>query len=143
MSVSAVKQVEAFYERHANKLPNKELVSRKTGEARYILDKPLRALLSEYNQTNPDQQVSFSSFVALCPRHVKTKQQAKYVVCLCEYCENSQLKVNAINAKSCNQCMEKASTSLQVSPCVLKVTATNSITHHALTENVINMASVC
>lgn len=97
ISASTVKQVEAFYERHSKQLPDKKLVSKKTNKARSILDKTLTELHFKYNQTNPNQQVSLSSFAALRPHHVKTKQQAKYVGCLCEYCENVQLKVNAIN----------------------------------------------
>ena len=49
-------------------------------------------LYVKYTEAHPD-----NLFYRCRPRNVKTKAKAKYMGHLCEYCENLQLKIEAIN----------------------------------------------
>ena len=51
----------------------------------------------KYTEAYLDNPVSAAMFYRCRPRNVKSKMQAKYVGCLCEYCENLQLNIEAIN----------------------------------------------
>lgn len=58
-----------------------------------------KELHQHFNQSHPEGQVSYAKFAMLRPSHVKTKQQAKYNGCLCEYCEKIHLQLNSVNAQ--------------------------------------------
>ena len=62
-----------------------------------IMEHSITQLHVKFNKANPENQVCASSFYDNRPRHVKTKREAKYVGCLCEYCENIELKIACIN----------------------------------------------
>ncbi|XP_072172303.1 uncharacterized protein [Diadema setosum] len=96
VNLETVKQVHEFYEVNSSEMPDKRLVSKKTRKPRRIIDTSIAILHEQYNKTYPDQQVCSSSFYALRPKHVSTKRQAKYHGCLCEYCENLQLKLEVL-----------------------------------------------
>ncbi|PIK36573.1 hypothetical protein BSL78_26595 [Apostichopus japonicus] len=99
VSLSTIEDIQHYYEISSNELPDKKFVGKKSGKPRYIMDRSLKESHQLYNKCYPDGQVSFSTFSKLRPSHVKTKQQAKYSGCLCEYCENIQLKINSANAQ--------------------------------------------
>ncbi|KAJ8046204.1 hypothetical protein HOLleu_04813 [Holothuria leucospilota] len=89
--------VQDFYETHSNQIPDKKLVSKKTGKARHVLEGTIAKLHTEYNKLHPDNKVSAAMFYKLRPKNVKTRSEGKYIGCLCEYCENLQLKIDVIN----------------------------------------------
>lgn len=96
-SPATVKLIEQFYESHANILPEKKYVSKATGKPRHIIANTIAVLHKEYNEAHPDAQVSRATFYKHRPKHVRTMQAAKYSGCLCEYCENVNLKLTVIN----------------------------------------------
>ena len=51
----------------------------------------------KYTDAYADNPVTAATFYRCRPRNVKSKVRVKYVGCLCEYCENLQLKIEAIN----------------------------------------------
>ncbi len=91
---SSIKLIHNFYE---TKLPDKKLVSKKTGKSASLLDRPIGKLFDEFKKTNPDISVGAAKFYKHRPRHVRTMKQAKYRGCLCEYCGNITLKLKVIN----------------------------------------------
>ena len=62
------------------------------------MDHTIAQLHAKFNKAHPENQVCASIFYKYRPRYVKTKKEAKYIIgCLCEYCENIELKVLCIN----------------------------------------------
>ena len=97
LPATTTKLVQEFFEANSNKLPDKKFVSKKTGKPRHIMDHTIAQLHTKYNIAHPQNKVGASSFYAHRPKHVKTKREANYIGCLCEYCENIELKVKCIN----------------------------------------------
>ena len=91
-----INAIHEFYEQNSNQLPDKKLVSKKTMKPRYVMDVTTAVLYKHYTQANPDKPVCPSLFYKHRPKHVRYKQQAKYIGCLCEYCENVALKIQVI-----------------------------------------------
>ena len=63
----------------------------------HVMDCTIAQLYEHYTKAHPEHPVSATTFYMQRPVHVKDKPGAKYVGCLCEYCENISLKVQAIN----------------------------------------------
>ena len=97
VSLEAIKCVQEFYEANSNPLPYKKLVSKKTSKPRHVMDCSLAQLYEKYTKAHPENPVSATIFYMHRPIHVKCKSAAKYNGCLCEYCENINLKIQAIN----------------------------------------------
>lgn len=95
---SIVKVVEDFYETVANQLPDKKLVSKKSGKPTSIMDCSVTKAYHQFKLLNPQIKISLSKFFLLRPLHIKTQKEANYRGCLCEYCENITLKLKVINA---------------------------------------------
>ncbi|XP_033630608.1 uncharacterized protein LOC117292604 [Asterias rubens] len=93
-----VKLIGNFYQANSNPLPDKKFVSKKTYKPRHLMESTVADLYHKYKKMHPDQPVSAGIFYSLRPKNVKTKAQAKYVGCLCEYCENINLKIEAVNS---------------------------------------------
>ena len=93
ITLGTIKLIQCFYEENSNPLPDKKLVSKKTMKPRHIISQ----LYQQYLKEHPSHKFSSGVFFAHRPTHVKTKAQAKYIGCLCEYCENIYLKLKVIN----------------------------------------------
>lgn len=92
-----MKVVEDFYETVANQLPDKKLVSKKSGKPTSIMDCSVTKAYQQFKLLNPRIKISLSKFFLLRPLHIKTQKEANYRGCLCEYCENITLKLKVIN----------------------------------------------
>ena len=92
ITLETIKLIQEYYEKNSNPLPEKKLVSKKTLKPCTILQ-----LYEQYQKEHPGHKVSSGVFFTHRPNHVKTKSQAKYIGCLCEYCENIALKLKVIN----------------------------------------------
>ena len=66
--------------------PNKKDVQ--GGKPQYILKRSLEETFELYNNRDDAMKMSFSSFAALRPKHVKLVQAARWRQCLCTSCEN-------------------------------------------------------
>ena len=87
-SRSTVKIIHNFYEDNSTPLPDKKYVSKKTHKPRHILKCTIGQLYQRFKIERPSHKVLSGIFFANRAAHVKTKAQAKYNGCLCEYCEN-------------------------------------------------------
>ena len=96
LRLDVIREVKSFYESNSIQLPYKKLVSKKTGKPRHIMETSIAALHEKYQKAHPDKKVSPSQFYVLRPRHVRPMAEAKYNGCLCEYCENINLKISAL-----------------------------------------------
>ena len=85
-----------FFEESAMAVPDKKLVSKKTGKSASFLRKSLKELHREYESTG--RSVSFSSFAKCRPSNIRLMAQAKWRQCLCEYCTNVTLKLDTVKA---------------------------------------------
>lgn len=97
ISLATILKVTKFYEDKSRILPDKKLVSKKSFKPRHILETSVLDLYKIYTLENPDHRIGTTSFYRLRPKHVKLRSQAKYIGCLCEYCENINLKMSLIN----------------------------------------------
>ena len=95
VSMEAIRCVKDFYEANSNPLPDKKLVGKKTHKPRHVMDCIIAELYEKYTKTHPEQPVSATFYLHRLV-HVKDKSSAKYVGCLCEYCENITLKIHAV-----------------------------------------------
>ena len=93
--VDTVHEVSTFLESEAVTLPDKKLVSRKTGLAKSVLQKPLEELHKKYQETGG--QASFSMFAKCRPQHVRRMIISHLDQCLCEDCGNCRLKILTVN----------------------------------------------
>ena len=88
-------EIGEFWGDVATQLPDKKLVSKKTGQAQAQLRKPLSAYHKDY--VDQGGKASYSTFAKCRPKHVRKMSNARLNQCLCEYCENVNLKVKAVN----------------------------------------------
>ena len=96
ISDATIKRVHSFYEENSTVLPDKKLISKKTLKPVGFLSLPLQKLHTEYLKTHPNTCLGFSKFSSLRPAHIKLRGAMKYRACLCEYCTNVQLKLDAL-----------------------------------------------
>lgn len=89
--------VQRFYQDNATTLPDKKFVSKRTKKACAFLTMTVRGLFAKFQKENPAMKVGLSTFAALKPTHVKHRHLITYRGCLCEYCQNVELKMAAIN----------------------------------------------
>lgn len=94
---TTVKAVQEFYESIGNSLPDKKMVSKRTGKSAKLIDRSILTAYQQFVTANPDVKISISKFFQLRPKHVKTQQRSRYRGCLCEYCTNVSLKLKVIN----------------------------------------------
>ena len=94
----ATEQIQQYFKKSgvSTCLPDKKLVSAKTMEPRRILEKSLKQTYCNFREENPDCVLSFPKFVSLRPKSVKTMNKNHFNGCLCEYCANLEMKVNAL-----------------------------------------------
>ena len=87
-----------FYERPDVSicLPNKKLVSKKTGKPRYILCKTITATHQLFLAQHPNIKISLAKFAYLKPKHVRSQREARLHQCLCIYCTNVDLKLSEV-----------------------------------------------
>jgi len=85
-----------FFEELAVPAPDKKLVSKKTGKPTSFLKTSLRRLHVQYKEAGGE--LPFSSFARCRPKNVRLMAQAQLRQCLCEYCANVSLKLQAIKA---------------------------------------------
>ena len=86
----------SFLEDMATPLPDKKLVSKKTGKGASLLQQSLRELHREFCSSG--NLISFSTFAKCRPPNVRLMAQACLRQCLCEYCANVELLLTALNA---------------------------------------------
>ena len=99
LSQETRRKVEEFYTRPdiGTDLPFKKRVSKKKLEAAKVLDRSIDRVYEEFQEQNPEINVSRSKFASLRPGHVKTMAKNKFNQCLCEYCTNIELKLHPLN----------------------------------------------
>ncbi|KAK3739346.1 hypothetical protein RRG08_041667 [Elysia crispata] len=93
------REVHAFYKlpQNATELSEKKKITSKSkGQTTMVLKETLRTLYQGYMQ-NMENPVSFSLFKSLRPKNVKLSHTEKLNQCLCEMCENVQLKTKTLN----------------------------------------------
>ena len=90
-----------FFDRSATVLPDQHKVSKKTGRARAVLDKPLAEVHANYKQQGGT--ASMSKFAQCRPKHVRLMAAGQLRQCLCEYCTNVKLKIKVINQVSAQE----------------------------------------
>lgn len=89
--------VEKFYEEAAIELPDKKFISKKTLKKTGFLQEPVATVYRNFKKKHPNVTIGSSSFYAIRPKHIKLASAIKYRGCLCEYCTNVDLKIDAIN----------------------------------------------
>lgn len=89
-------EISDFYASAATSLPSKKTVSKKSGVAASVLQRPLQELHREFVESTGNS-VSFSHFAFCRPAHVRPARRNFLRQCLCEYCENVSLKITALN----------------------------------------------
>lgn len=94
------KEIEEYYKSVSCPIPDKKLVSSKTGQAASLLTKPLREVYDDFVAAQPagSTKVSFSHFAKCKPRYIYPRQDWRLRMCLCEYCTNIDLKLRTLNA---------------------------------------------
>lgn len=91
------KQVAAgFFEDVAMPVPDKKLVSKRSGKSAPFLQKPLKDVFADFKSAT-GTEISFSNFAKHRPKNVKLMAQARLRQCLCEYCTNVELKITVLN----------------------------------------------
>ena len=93
------REVHAFYKlpQNATELSEKKKITSKSkGQTTMVLKETLRTLYQGYMQ-NTENPFSFSLFKSLRPKNVKLSHTEKLNQCLCEMCENVQLKTKTLN----------------------------------------------
>ena len=88
--------VASFWEETATPLPDKKLVSMKTGKPAFQLRQHLKEVYKDFCNRSCSK-IAFSTFAKCRPPNIKLMAQAKLGQCLCEYCTNVQLKLNTCN----------------------------------------------
>lgn len=104
ISTEIQESVSNFYESEAVIVPDKKAVNKKL-EKTQVLPISIVTAWSKWKEENPGKQLSFDKFQKLRPKTVKTQKYRKLYQCLCEYCENVKLKLQAVNrlADRCDQ----------------------------------------
>ncbi|KAJ8042545.1 hypothetical protein HOLleu_13627 [Holothuria leucospilota] len=97
LSAATVQLVIDFYEASSKDIPDKTLVSKRSGKASAIIDQPIVKLYKQFCESNPTVKIGLAKFNSLRSKHVKPMSAAKFAGCVCEYCANFDLKVKAIN----------------------------------------------
>ena len=89
-------KVEKFLEseEYAVTLPGKKQVYAKLGKPKIILNQSLKSLYAKFKAETQNPK-SFATFAKNRPRHIKTRDKTEWVQCLCEVCENLNLKREA------------------------------------------------
>ncbi|XP_038055189.1 uncharacterized protein LOC119727393 [Patiria miniata] len=97
LCTDTVKIVHKFYQENSAEVADKKAVSKKKLLKTRILQRPIATLFNEFKKTFPDIQIGKSSFFKLRPKHIKSSTTNKLRGCLCEYCTNFNLKLQAVN----------------------------------------------
>lgn len=79
----------------STEMPNKK--GQKVEATRHVLQRSITATHASFKEDNPGVKVARSTFAALRPKNVLTQSHAKLFQCLCEYCANVELKLEALN----------------------------------------------
>ena len=87
----------AYMETVSHPLPDRKLVSKKTGKSASVMPKPLKDLHADFLQST-GHNVSFSQFARCRPANIRTARQSRLRLCLCEYCTNVELKLRIVNS---------------------------------------------
>ena len=87
-------RVVSAYETMSTELPTKKTVS-KNFQQKWVLDKSINKVYQEYKMGNPSP-VCFSSFAKSRPKHLLRLSKKRLNQCLCEYCQNIELKIEIL-----------------------------------------------
>ena len=90
-------EVSAYMETVSHPLPDRKLVSKKTGKSASVMPKPLKDLHADFLQST-GHNISFSQFARCRPANTRTARQSRLRFCLCEYCTNVELKLRIVNS---------------------------------------------
>lgn len=90
-------EVSVYMETVSHPLPDKKLVSKKTGKSASVMPKPLKDLHADFLQST-GHNISFSQFAKCRPAHIRTARQSRLRLCLCEYCTNVELKLRTVKS---------------------------------------------
>ena len=67
------------------------------GTSKHVLLGSLNATYQKWQSENPEIRLSACKFGALRPKRVFLQKKQKLLQCLCEYCENVNIKIKALN----------------------------------------------
>ena len=91
------KEVKDFYQRMATDLPS--MKSTKNGKSVAVLSQTLENLHAEYQETT-GSEISRSQFCKFRPNNIRPAKKSLLNQCLCEYCQNVNLKLEVLNKLS-------------------------------------------
>ncbi|CAC5391095.1 unnamed protein product [Mytilus coruscus] len=78
-------------------VPNIKAMKANTEDHQFVLQKSMTEIYSDWKAENQNTKLSKSKFLKMRPKNVKLQNQRKLIQCLCEYCENVNLKITAFN----------------------------------------------
>lgn len=92
------KEVRAFYilPQYATELSEKKKIRMRSKQPTMVLKETLSTIYDQY-KLKVDNPVCLSLFKSLRPKNVKLAKTEKLNQCLCEVCQNMQLKLQAVN----------------------------------------------
>ena len=99
VNIETVTSIEKFYKRGdiSRVLPDKKYITKKGMKNRHVMERSLKSAYLKFREEHPTLNISFSKFVKLRPRNIKTMAHNKLIQCCCEYCVNIELKLRTIN----------------------------------------------
>lgn len=77
-------------------IPGKNYAS-KHQKPKKILPKRLKRLHRDFCKKNPEKKISLQTFYRKLPGNILSSRKRAFQQCLCEYCENIDLKLDALN----------------------------------------------
>ncbi|GFS26645.1 (S)-beta-bisabolene synthase [Elysia marginata] len=86
-----------FYIERSIPLPHKRTVSKKTQTEKRVLDVPVKKLFKEFVEQHPTIKISKSTFYRHRPKHILLHSKFPLFTCLCDICQNVQLKLKILN----------------------------------------------
>lgn len=80
----------------STEMPNKKGLAANAVSAKHVLQRTIASTYKSFREEHPTFKVGRSKFAALRPKNVVTQRHANLYQCLCEYCANIDLKIEAI-----------------------------------------------
>ena len=97
LSDTTIQKVKDFYIRPEISITLPDTKKVKGGQSRHVLQKTLANSYDDFKVEHPDIKIGKSKFAALKPGNVKPQTKHALNQCICEYCANTELKLQAIH----------------------------------------------
>lgn len=80
-------------------MPTSAIIGKDPTKVKHVMECSLKIMHQEYNRSgNQDHKMSYSKLVKFKPRNVLPMTKNKYINCLCEYCVNIELCIDALRS---------------------------------------------